>query len=222
MANNQPGGFDMPGYDAAQQAQGKTNFFNFDTQNRFFSAGSIPLPPQDVDPQTLFWVIGSINSYIDMVSINLSTGGTAQADFVAVCGPNIGTGLPGTYVDMGITSHGFNDANQALFDADVGYVYNNVGNLYVGAGTTGTLTFFTNGYDSKSRARMNLDPNGNITLGTGAVGSAATNGFAYITGGTGVPTGTPATKTGMVPLYVNLTTNVMYFYNGAWKAGTFA
>lgn len=57
-----------------------------------------------------------------------------------------------------------------------------------------------------------------VTGGAAAVATNATNGFLYIAGCAGAPTGTPTTYTGCVPLVVDTTNNKLYFYSGgAWR-----
>ncbi len=60
-----------------------------------------------------------------------------------------------------------------------------------------------------------------VVIGT-ALSLAGTNGFLYIPTAAGTPTGAPVAQTGRVPLVYNTSQNVLYIYNGAWKAGTFA
>ena len=68
---------------------------------------------------------------------------------------------------------------------------------------------------------INRDANGNIVLGDqSALATTATDGFNYVRGGAGAPTGTPATSiTGHVPMYADTTNNKLYIYSGgAWVA----
>ena len=71
-----------------------------------------------------------------------------------------------------------------------------------------------------------VDPSGNTTANsivasTAALATNATSGFLYIPTCAGTPTGTPAAKTGTVPLIYDTTNNILYIYNGgAWKGGT--
>jgi Concanavalin A-like lectin/glucanases superfamily len=66
-----------------------------------------------------------------------------------------------------------------------------------------------------------LDPNYNVFIGKqAALAASATNGFASIPSGPGIPTGTPGTiKTGLVPLYLDTTNGVLDAYIGSAWAG---
>ena len=65
---------------------------------------------------------------------------------------------------------------------------------------------------------LNLDGNGNVTVGSNNVATNATNGFLYVPTCAGTPTGTPTAKTGFAPIVVNTTNNKLYFYSGgAWR-----
>lgn len=71
-------------------------------------------------------------------------------------------------------------------------------------------------------SRMNWDANGNTVCGTAAIATNATDGFFYIATCNGVPSGTPTTKTGRVPMVYDTANNDFYVYNGAWKKVTLA
>lgn len=75
--------------------------------------------------------------------------------------------------------------------------------------------------DGQDNNAFYRDNNDNVVLGGhSALSTTATNGFNYVRGGAGVPTGTPATSyTGHVPMYVDTTNNKMYIYSGgSWVA----
>ncbi len=79
------------------------------------------------------------------------------------------------------------------------------------SGTAGNNITFTQA--------MTLESTGSLVLGAAAVATTATDGFLYIPGCAGTPTGTPTAKTGRVPLVVDTTNNKLYFYSGgAWVA----
>lgn len=57
-----------------------------------------------------------------------------------------------------------------------------------------------------------------IVCGSGALGTAATNGFFYIRSCGGTPTGTPTSYSGRVPMVFDTTNNKLYIYDGSWIA----
>lgn len=66
--------------------------------------------------------------------------------------------------------------------------------------------------------RSRWDSKGNLIHGTAALATTATDGFLYIPGGAGAPTGVPTAYTGRVPLYVDTTNHKLHFYSGgAWR-----
>jgi hypothetical protein len=86
------------------------------------------------------------------------------------------------------------------------------GVLYVG---NTALQFGTN-----ATTRFTISATGNVVMGTAALSTSATDGFFYIAGCAGAPTGTPSAVTGRVPLLYDTTNNKLYAYNGAWKSVT--
>lgn len=195
---------------------GSTPIFITDPVNYKTNSGTTFIPAAAIDPNISDFVNGSANSYFGMQVNNFANAATTTADIALQC--NVGTGNSGTFVDLGMTAAGWNDSQFAVFDANSGYLFTNSGNLFVGAGTAGTLNLFAGGMASKANIGMSIDINQNVVAGTGAVGSAGTAGFFFIRGGAGVPTGTPQAKTGMVPMYFDTTNNNFYMYNGAsWK-----
>lgn len=201
---------------------GTVSYFNTDPVNKNVTFGPQQLLSNLQDPNIPLAVVGSTNSYFGINVFNLGTGGTTSSNVVVAASP--GTGVVGTYVDLGINDSAWNDATYGVLDANAGFVYSKASNFYVGVGTPGTLFFFAGGVDSKNKIRAHIDPSGNVAIGTGAIGSASTNGFLYIPSGAGAPTGVPTTKTGLVPMYYDTTGNNFYFYNGGWKkqAGTYS
>ncbi len=66
---------------------------------------------------------------------------------------------------------------------------------------------------------MAITTDNNLKFGVGVVATNATNGFPYIPTCAGTPTGTPTSISGLSPLVVDSTNNIMYFYsNGSWRA----
>jgi hypothetical protein len=83
--------------------------------------------------------------------------------------------------------------------------------LIAASGTAGNAITFTQA--------MTLSAAGSLVLGAAAVATTATDGFLYIPGCAGTPTGTPTSQTGRVPLVVDTTNNKLYFYSGgSWVA----
>lgn len=72
-----------------------------------------------------------------------------------------------------------------------------------------------------SKARLTIDPTGNVVPGDAALATTATGGFLYIPTCAGAPTGVPAaTFTGRVPIVYDSTNNFLYIYSGGWKKST--
>lgn len=75
---------------------------------------------------------------------------------------------------------------------------------------TGTSSIQTSGY---------IDASGSWASGTGALSTNASSGFLYVPTCAGIPTGTPETISGRLPVVIDETNNKMYFYSGgAWSA----
>lgn len=64
--------------------------------------------------------------------------------------------------------------------------------------------------------RMCWDGLGNVSIGTAALATNATDGFLYIPTCAGTPTGVPTAKTGRVAIVFDTTNNEFYVYDGAW------
>lgn len=80
--------------------------------------------------------------------------------------------------------------------------------------STSKLQIFVEG---GSASALQFDTNRNTIVGTGAVATNATGPFFFLNSCAGVPTGTPTSITGQVPIVVDTTDNRIYMYNAAWK-----
>lgn len=67
---------------------------------------------------------------------------------------------------------------------------------------------------------VSIDALKNVAIGSAALAAAATDGFLYIPGGPGTPSGVPTAKAGRYPLYWDTTNKKFYVYDGAWLGGT--
>jgi hypothetical protein len=66
--------------------------------------------------------------------------------------------------------------------------------------------------------QLTIDQNNNIVANNAAVATNATNGFFYVAGCAGTPTGAPTAYTGRVPIVVDTTNHKLYFYSGgSWR-----
>jgi hypothetical protein len=88
----------------------------------------------------------------------------------------------------------------------------------VGTGSAKEIAFKAAWDQASTPAQLVLDTNGNVTVGSAAIATNATNGFLYVPTCAGTPTGTPTTKTGRAPIVIDTTNHKLYFYSGgAWR-----
>lgn len=81
------------------------------------------------------------------------------------------------------------------------------------SGTDGTISFTTNATQCGQFTAA-----GSLVLGSGALATNATDGFLYVPGSAGAPTGAPTAFTGRTPITIDTTNNLLYWYtNGAWR-----
>jgi len=69
---------------------------------------------------------------------------------------------------------------------------------------------------------MRADGNKNVSIGTAAIATTATDGFLYIPTCAGAPTGTPTSKTGLAPMVYDSTNNKFWMYDGGWIGAALA
>lgn len=88
-------------------------------------------------------VDANVNSYSQIISINHNPGTSASSDFVAT--NDIGTDS-NNYIDLGINSSTYANADYAVSGANDGYLYINGGNLAIGTQSpANVINFFTGG-----------------------------------------------------------------------------
>lgn len=85
---------------------------------------------------------------------------------------------------------------------------------YMGISAAKDLVFLSS---TTSTVMLTLTDKGNIVVNQ-AVATNATDGFIYVTGTAGTPTGAPTAYTGRVPIVVDTTNHKLYFYSGgSWR-----
>jgi hypothetical protein len=132
-------------------------------------------------------------------------GGGGSTSTVRVCGTSF-TGVAVQARSTSGTLAGVTSAGAALlFDASIGVAV-------IGTTPAIDLVLSTN---SVERARV--DSLGNLSIGTAAIATTATDGFLYLTSCAGTPTGVPTAKTGRAPVVYDSTANKIWVYNGSWR-----
>lgn len=105
---------------------------------------------------------GNINSYSQINTINLNSGGSASTDFIATA--NNGTDSA-NYVDFGVNSSGYNDAAFTIVGPNDAYLYVNGGNLAIGTQSAKDLLFHTGG-TLVANTRMKITSSGQVLVNT--------------------------------------------------------
>ncbi|HYG20206.1 MAG TPA: tail fiber domain-containing protein [Ohtaekwangia sp.] len=118
------------------------------------------------------YAIGDYNNYLEINIQNLSNGPLASSDIVATA--DNGDSLS-VYVDMGINSGGYSNANSNILNGpNVAYIYAHGKDFKIGNGTPNrNLIFFTNpngatlGTNTANGVeRMRIEPGGEVGIGT--------------------------------------------------------
>lgn len=105
-------------------------------------------------PDAIIQIDANVNTYSQIVFTNHSPGTGASSDYVAV--NDIGTDSQ-NYIDFGINSSNYTNADYAVTGANDGYLYINGGNLAIGTQTAGqVVNFFTGGTNAVTNIRTIL------------------------------------------------------------------
>jgi hypothetical protein len=155
----------------------------------------------------------NIDGYGQFVLKNHSQTANSSADIVAVAN----NGDDGQfYIDMGVNSNVYANADYAVTGPNDGYLYVNGGNLVIGTQTTSkVIKFFTDGTNNVSNVRMTVNSSGlsvvgNITgnnmISTNATYGGTVSAAGNITGGNVlVPAGIISASGNITSLNVNTT-----------------
>lgn len=147
-------------------------------------------------------VLGSLGAGNCRITLFEAATNGALTSSVRVINPGTGSGT-GVAIDLGY--------------ADAVGSCARIAGFYDGTGRT--LSFLTAvGTGTAQVERFRITPAGNISVGTAAILTTATDEFLYVSSCAGTPTGTPTTLTGRVP-HVNDTTNDLFYYysNSVWR-----
>jgi hypothetical protein len=153
---------------------------------------------------TVAYLKGSVNSYLQVNVSNKSNGANASTDYVATAD----NGTDSTYyIDMGINGSGYSPSVENFGGPNDGYLYTYARNLLIGTGKASTdIIFLLGGGVTKTNTALRIAaPSGNIIVGTGentnspigntlrapnAGGNNVSGGSLAIQGGSATGTGT--------------------------------
>jgi hypothetical protein len=147
----------------ANTVYGNTGFFNEFVHVGYANA-TIEYANASIQADT------NIDNFSQIAQQNHFQGANASSDFVAVANNGDESNY---YIDMGINSNVYNNADYAVTKANDGYLYVNGGNLIIGTQTAAkTISFFTGGTNSVARIRGTVSD-----AGLSMVGNVTANNF---------------------------------------------
>jgi hypothetical protein len=94
--------------------------------------------------------------------------------------------------------------------------------LVIGTLVSADIVFGT--LSAATAERMRIDAAGNVSVGSAALATGATDGFLYVPSCAGAPTGAATSKTGLRPLVYDTTNNKLWFNTSGstWKGVVFS
>jgi hypothetical protein len=180
---------------------------------QFFAGGNLQHRMQSAGVFT--WLDGAGGTRMTLNSTGLGVGlnPSSYAGRLVVGGTPAATSGAIVYVRDTFANGSNNSLGSIMFASSPGF------DFYVGKKVSSGVSWFSIGNANSGAEYFQIDSSGNVVVGTAAVATTATDGFLYVTGCAGTPTGTPTSKTGRVPIVVDTTNNKLYFYSGgSWVA----
>jgi hypothetical protein len=110
------------------------------------------------------------------------------------------------FIQLTNNTTGLTSSDGLLLGLDTG------SNLEINNQETGDIILKTEGTE-----KARIDSFGNLSIGTAFLPTNASDGFLYIPGMIGTPSGNATLKTGLVPLTYDTTTDTISGYNSGWK-----
>jgi hypothetical protein len=138
------------------------------------------------------------------VADNLKVGTyTESTNKLHVHEPNVSVA---NFIQLTNNTTGLTSSDGLLLGLDTG------SNLEINNQETGDIILKTEGVE-----KARIDSFGNLSIGTASLPTNASDGFLYIPGMVGTPSGNATLKSGLVPLTYDTTTDTISGYNSGWK-----
>jgi len=167
---------------------------------------------------------GNTSVYQNAIVIGSSMSPTSSNQ--CVIGINVAGGISDFFLGKGVThvtpvSTTINPTGGSGTDV-AGANITIAGGKGTGTGAGGDIIFSTAKPGTTSATQntlaeaMRIDDVKNVSIGTAAITTTATDGFLYIPTCAGTPTGVPTTKIGLAPMVYDSTNNKFWMYDGSW------
>jgi len=172
-------------------------------QYNFSNPPSLQIDAPNSETTNIIFAEGRSDNFIQIALVNTNGGGNASTD-IAAYNDIDPTGQTDGFIDMGITSTGYNDpTNFPGWTPNTSYVYTTAPKMLVGTtNETGSIDFFLGGINPQTNRKLRLSYDGNHEI----TGSLSISGSSFNWNSNQVLT-TPSTTTGTV---VSFTTNQVY------------